>query len=106
MQGRRFATISAIAVLGAAGTARADTLVCKSGRIVQPGMTTTEVISKCGAPTSKESWTEDIRATNPSGYRFKVGEAVIETWHYDRGTQKPAAVLVVRDGKVISIGFE
>jgi hypothetical protein len=90
----------------AANAAFSDTLVCRNGKTVQPGMTTSEVIDKCGAPTSREAKTEDIRAKGPAGGSVKVGEAVTETWRYDRGSQKQTAILTVRDRKVVSISYE
>ena len=100
------ALLALIAGALAANAAFADTLVCRNGKIVEPGMTVNEVIDKCGAPTSKETKTEDVRAKGPQGGSVKVGEALTEFWRYERGTQKPAAVLTVRDGKVVSITFD
>jgi hypothetical protein len=94
-----------IACLGA-GVAQADTLVCKQGQVVRPGMSAEEVLSKCGRPTSAESKTEDLRVLSPSGARVKVGDVYTEIWRYDRGSQKPAAIVVVTEGKVMSITFE
>ena len=100
-------TLSTIlAGIGLIGTAHADNLVCGNGKIVQPGMTTAEVIGRCGTPTSKETKTEDVRATGPAGGAVKVGESVTETWRYDRGSRKQTAVLIVREGKIVSIRFE
>ena len=87
-------------------SAHADSLVCKQGKIVQPGVTSEVVLEKCGPPASKESRTEDLRAVNAGGFSFKHGEIVVETWRYDRGTQKPAALLEIREGKVVSIVYE
>jgi Protein of unknown function (DUF2845) len=86
--------------------AQADILVCKQGRTVQPGATPEEVLQKCGPPSSKESRTEDLRAVNAGGASYKHGEITVETWRYDRGTQKAAAILEIREGKVVSIVFE
>jgi hypothetical protein len=102
---KRPANVILLALLLGASAAAADTLVCKQGRTVQPGMTAEEVRQKCGPPTFKESRTEDVRAVN-RGYAVKVGEIVVETWRYDRGSQKPAAILVVKEGKIVSIAFE
>ena len=102
----RLPHLAGLALALVVGTAHADTLVCRSGRIVQPGMTADEVLAKCGAPTSKQIKEEDVRAVNPNGYSIKVGTVTTETWRYDRGRQKPAALLVVRAGKVLSIDFE
>jgi hypothetical protein len=40
------------------------------------------------------------------GNSVKVGEVYSEIWRYDRGSQKPAAIVVVTEGKVMSITFE
>jgi hypothetical protein len=100
------AVLALVAGVFSADAAFADTLVCRNGKTVEPGMTTIEVIDKCGEPTSKESKTEDVRAKGPAGGSVKVGESVTETWRYDRGSQKQTAVLTVRDGKVVSISYE
>ena len=99
------ARVSAFAWLAMAGPAHADTLVCKQGKAVKPGMASADVIARCGPPTSRESRVEELRATNAAGYSFKHGERTVETWLYDRGSQKPPAVLVIAEGKVVSIEF-
>ena len=47
-----------------------------------------------------------MRTLNPMGNSVKVGEVYSEIWRYDRGSQKPAAIVVVTEGKVMSITFE
>ena len=102
---RRLRFIVMTAWLGV-GVAQADTLVCKQGQVVRPGMHAEEVRKKCGKPTSAESKTEAIRAVNPRGASVKTGEIYSEIWRYDRGSQKPAAIVTVEEGVVISIEFE
>lgn len=48
----------------------------------------------------------DTRAVNGQGFSIVTGQRKVETWRYDRGRQKPAAILVVEDGKIVSIKFE
>jgi hypothetical protein len=102
----RFPHLAVLALALATGAAHADTLVCRNGRILQPGMTAVDALAKCGAPDSKDIREEDVRAVNQNGYSVKVGKVITETWRYDRGRQKPAALVVVREGKIISIDFE
>lgn len=90
----------------AASDASADTLTCRNGRIVQPGMTTSEVLDRCGEPTSKDVRFVRAQAKSALGRAIGTGEAKVETWRYDRGTQKPAAILVIDEGKITSIAFE
>jgi hypothetical protein len=97
---------AATVMMLATGAASADTLTCRNGKILQPGMSEHEAISKCGEPTSKDVKWEDTRAVNAAGYSIKTGQRKIETWRYDRGRQKPAAVLVIEEGKIVSIKFE
>ena len=98
----------ALAVCLGAGVAQADSLVCRQGQVVKPGMSAEEVLEKCGKPTSAVARTEDVRRRNVegSGGMIKIGEVYSEIWRYDRGSQKPAAIVVVTEGKVMSITFE
>jgi len=98
--------VVAMVMMLATGAAGADTLTCRNGKILQPGMSVHEAISKCGEPTSKDVKWEDTRAVNGAGYSIKTGQRKVETWRYDRGSQKPAAVLVIEEGKIVTIKFE
>jgi len=102
---RRLLHIALLAGLGI-GTAWADTLVCKQGQVVRAGMSAEEVLKKCGKPTSAVAKTEDRRRTNRSGSSIKIGEIYSEIWRYDRGSQKPAAIVTVEEGVVLSVEFE
>jgi hypothetical protein len=102
---RRLVLVALAACLGT-DTALADTFVCKQGQVVRPGIRAEEVLQKCGKPTSAVAKTEDLRAINPMGSSVKVGDVYTEIWRYDRGSQKPAAIVVVTEGKVMSITFE
>jgi hypothetical protein len=102
----RIRAMTAILMACASGAAMADTLTCRNGKILQPGMSEHEAISRCGEPTSKDVKWVDTRAVNGAGFSIKTGQRKVETWRYDRGRQKPAAVLVIEDGKVVSIKYE
>jgi len=63
-----------------------------------------ELKAKCGEPNSRTSRTEDVRAPNQyTGGNTKVGETIIETWTYDRGTQSAPMVVTIVDGRIKSI---
>ena len=101
----RFAwSVLALVVFGV-GAARADTLVCRSGKIVEPGLTPVQVRELCGAPTSSESKLVESRGRGEKGGSIKTGGTQVEIWRYDRGTGRQAAVLEFRDGKLFSIEY-
>lgn len=63
-----------------------------------------ELRQKCGAPTSRETRIEDVRAPNQyTGGTTKVGETIIETWTYDRGSRAAPMVVTVVDGRIKKI---
>ncbi len=71
--------------------------------IASSAMTVSELVAKCGEPTTRESRTEDVKARNNNvGLLVKVGETTIETWTYDRGAN-PAMVVTIVDGLIKSI---
>ncbi|MEO8062647.1 MAG: DUF2845 domain-containing protein [Pseudomonadota bacterium] len=71
--------------------------------IVTSVMSVGELTSKCGAPTSSQSKTEDVLVRNQIGGMSKVGETVTETLIYDRGAHAAAMVVTVVDGRIKSI---
>ena len=72
--------------------------------IVTSDMTLQELSTKCGAPTSHDSTTQDVLVRNQNnGLMRKVGETVIEIWTYDRGPGAPPMVVTIVDGKIKSI---
>lgn len=81
--------------------AGAETMRCGSW-VVSPDTTVEDLLKKCGAPTSKQVTTEDVRARGPGG-SFKVGETVTEKWSYDRGSRSFTMVVTIVDGEVKSI---
>jgi hypothetical protein len=83
--------------------ASAETFRCGKW-IVGEQITREELVQKCGEPTSRASRTEDVRAPNQyTGGNVKVGETVIETWIYERGTGAAPMVVTLVDGKIRSI---
>jgi hypothetical protein len=71
--------------------------------IASSAMTVTELVEKCGEPSSRAAKTEDVMARNHNvGLMVKVGETTTETWTYDRGAN-PAMVVTVIDGHIKSI---
>jgi hypothetical protein len=58
------------------GVAVADTFRC-GNRLIEPGMTRTEVLALCGAPTSKTVEVQDVRSGNQV-----VGKTEVQRWTY------------------------
>ncbi len=77
-----------------------DTLRCGS-KIVQTGMTMTEVKKYCGNPSSTAIEEQDVRA----GPRV-VGKTQIHTWRYNRSSTQRTAVLEFDLDKLMSITYE
>jgi hypothetical protein len=91
---------------GGAGLARAETLRC-GNRLVAPGETATEVLAKCGKPTSVTVIKEPIRARNAQGGGTRiVGETHVEIWRYDRRSGKFPALLRFEEGVLKVLEFE
>ena len=71
--------------------------------IASSDMPVSELVQKCGEPTTRESRTEDVLVRNrDNGLMLKTGETLIETWTYDRGAN-PAMVVTIVDGRIKSI---
>jgi hypothetical protein len=96
----RFAiAMLALLPLGAA----AETFRCGAW-IIDQDIVLEELQRKCGAPTSRASRVEDVRAPNLyTGGNTKVGETVIETWTYELGAGKSPMVVTIVDGRVKKI---
>ena len=72
--------------------------------VVSSGMTLSELMSKCGQPTSRNKRTEPVLVRNRnSGLMMKAGETSVETLTFDRGARAEAMVVTVVDGKITSI---
>jgi hypothetical protein len=99
------AILALCAAVCGASLARAETLRCGS-RLVAPGETATEVLAKCGKPTSVTVIKEPIRARNATGGTRIVGETHVEIWRYDRGSGKFPALLKFEEGVLKVLEFE
>ena len=71
--------------------------------VVSSSATVYELVQKCGQPAKKESRKEDVQRMNDSGHMIKIGETLIETWTFDRGTQAAAMVATIVDGRIKSL---
>ena len=67
--------------------------------LVSADMSVTELLQKCGDPTSKQSSTEDVHNFDGA----KVGTSTTEVWRYDRGSRAAPMVVTIVDGKIRSI---
>jgi hypothetical protein len=95
--------IAAAAALLIPAVATAETFRCGKW-IIDSETTLPELTQKCGAPTSRESRVEDVRAPNVyTGGNTKVGETVIETWVYQRSSSSAAMVVTIVDGRIKKI---
>jgi len=85
------------------GMASAETFRCGKW-IIDDETTLEDLVRKCGEPTTRDTRVEDVRAPNVyTGGRDKVGETVIETWVYDRGTGASPMVVTIVDGRIRKI---
>ena len=83
--------------------ANAETFRCGKW-IITDETTVDELVHKCGAPTTHESKTEDIKVRNRNnGLMVKMGETTTERWVYERGSRASAMVVIIVDGKIKSI---
>jgi hypothetical protein len=83
--------------------APAETFRCGKW-IIDDETTLAELTQKCGAPTTRDSRIEDVRAPNVyTGGNTKVGETVIETWVYQHSAHSAAMVVTIVDGQVKKI---
>jgi Protein of unknown function (DUF2845) len=98
----KISMLGAVALLWPLAASADETFRCGKW-IASSAMTVTELIQKCGEPTSRESETEDVMARNHNvGLMVKVGETTVATWTYDRGAN-PAMVVTIVDGHIKSI---
>jgi hypothetical protein len=83
--------------------ASAETFQCGKW-IINSETTLSELTQKCGAPTSTQSKTEDVKVRNRNnGLMIKTGETTTEWWTYDRGPGKVPMVVTIVDGRIKSI---
>ena len=95
--------VAALLALSLPLAAEAETFRCGKW-IITAETTVDELVHKCGAPTTHDSKTEDIKVRNRNnGLMVKMGETTTERWVYDRGSRAPAMVVIIVDGKIKTI---
>ena len=103
--GRGVALTGMVVLLGVAFPAAADTFRCGSA-LIRVGDAQTYVYTKCGEPTSKEAFTEEVRAIGPQGGMVPVGTATRDVWRYRRSSRQFQAVLTFEGGVLKKLEFE
>ena len=91
-------TICATLMLTPGLSAADETFRCGSW-VVSADISVTDLLNKCGKPSSQEVSTEDVR--NEHG--VKVGTSTTEIWRYDRGSRAAPMIVTIVDGQVQSI---
>src|SRR4051794_34788288 len=85
-------------------TASADESFRCGNWIASSSMSVEELRQKCGEPSSRSVRVEDVKVRNRDvGLMTKTGETTIETWIYERGSQAPAMVVTIVDGRIKSL---
>ena len=82
------------------GASAEDTIRCRNGRLVNVGMTATEVSEKCGDPKSRTVEEIPVNARLPNGAVRQTGTTHAERWIYARGQGQMDAMLTFEDGKL------
>jgi hypothetical protein len=90
---RAFVVLASIA---AVGTAAADETYRCGGKLIEPGMTQSEVLAQCGDPTSKSVEAQDVRSGNQV-----VGKTEVHRWTYE--SYSATRVLVFDQDRLVSI---
>jgi hypothetical protein len=80
-----------------------DTMRCRSGRLIDVGMTAAEVSSRCGEPKSRTTEEIPVMARLPTGAVRQTGTTHAERWIYSRGQGQFDAMLTFEDGKLLRI---
>ena len=103
---RRFGTAFALGsfvVATASVSLRADAddnMRCRNGRLIDVGMTASEVSSRCGQPKSRTTEEIPVMARLPTGAVRQTGTTHAERWIYGRGQGQLDAMLTFEDGKL------
>ena len=85
------------------GASAEDTIRCRSGRLVNVGMTVSEVTDRCGDPKSRTVEEVPVMARLPTGAVRQTGTTHAERWIYGRGQGQMDALLTFEDGKLRQI---
>ena len=78
---------------------------CRNGRLVNTGMTSAEVIGRCGQPKSRMVDEIPVHARTRSGNVVQTGTTRAERWIYARGQGQFDAQLTFEDDKLRRIDF-
>lgn len=89
--------------LAAPVVASADSMRCGKW-VVSESVTVDELLNKCGQPQSRDVSKDDVYATNVNGMRVKTGKVTVtERWIYRNSNRSLPMVVVIVDGKIISL---
>jgi hypothetical protein len=82
-----------------------DTMRCRSGRLVNVGMTDVQVVGRCGEPKSRTVEEFPILRRNPWNRTVAPSGDFTRTerWTYERGQGQFDAVLTFDHGKLVRI---
>ena len=95
--------VGVVAGYSSFGASAEDTIRCRNGRIVNVGMTLSEVSSRCGAAKSRTVEEIPVLARLPTGAVKQTGTTHAERWIYGRGQGQMDALLTFEDGKLLRI---
>ena len=95
--------VAGVAASVSLGATAEDTIRCRNGRLVNVGMTASEVSSRCGNPTSRTVEEIPVLARLPTGAVKQTGTTQAERWIYARGQGQMDAMLTFEDGKLLRI---
>lgn len=89
--------------IGATSMANADSMRCGKW-VVSESVTVDELLTKCGQPRSRDVSKDDIYITNVNGIRVKTGDVTVtERWRYQPSSASLPMVVVIVDGKIVSL---
>ncbi len=71
--------------------------------VVSQAVSVTELLKKCGEPTSKTSNATDVRVRTSKGYVVPNGISTTEVWTYDRGPGAFPMIVTIVDGRIKSM---
>ncbi len=96
---------AAVCVLGVLtpGMARCDELFRCGQWLVTSEISVSDLLKKCGQPSSRQVSTEDVRAHVVGGGSEKLGTTTKEVWRYDRGSRAGAMIVTIVDGRIQSM---
>lgn len=94
------ATICVLVTMATPKMAACDEQFRCGSWLVSSQTSVTELLQKCGEPSSRQVSSEEARAHVAGGGTQKVGTTTTEIWRYDRGTKM---IVTIVDGTIQSI---